>query len=65
MAWLLFGILIGIILGGVGVFVSLAWLTDDVGCEFCDNGDHLNVQDKYGNIVLCFYCPICGRRVDE
>lgn len=63
MAWLLFGILIGIILGGIGMLLFIAWIMDS-GCEFCDNGEHLNLRDKYDYRVNCFYCPICGRRVE-
>ena len=63
MVWLLFGIFIGIILGGIGVFVLCAWIAEG-GCECCDNGEHLNLQDKYGHSVHCTYCPICGKRVN-
>lgn len=64
MAWLLVGIFTGIIVGSVGMLIFLAWITEGRGCEFCDNGDHLNLSDKYGHRVNCTYCPSCGRRVD-
>ena len=63
MACLIMGFLVGIFLGAVGMLVFCAWVMDS-GCEFCDNGDHLTLRNKYGDGVHCRYCPICGRRVD-
>ncbi len=63
MAWFLFGIFVGIMFGSIGMLLFCAQVKDK-GCEFCDNGDHLNLVDKYGFVVFCTYCPICGRKVN-
>ena len=63
MGWLILGIIIGIILGAIGTIVFCAWIMDE-GCEFCDNGERFILKDKYDYRVNCFYCPICGRRVE-
>lgn len=35
----------------------------DHGCEFCDNGYHLSMQDMYGDRIDANFCPVCGREL--
>lgn len=35
------------------------------GCEFCDNGEHLSVYDKYGFALYFNYCPMCGKELEH